>query len=49
MGAVEFNPFLPEFVADPDSLNGIVSHDGKLIFYQNQVIRWLLMQQQKGG
>ena len=23
--------------------------NGKLIFYQNQVIRWLLMQQQKGG
>jgi len=24
----------PEFVADPDALNGIVSHDGRLIFYQ---------------
>lgn len=26
-----------------------VTPNGKLIFYEHQVIRWLLMQQQKGG
>ena len=26
-----------------------ITPNGKLIFYDNQVIRWLLMQQQKGG
>lgn len=26
-----------------------LSQNGKLIFYRNQIIRWLLRQQQKGG
>lgn len=26
-----------------------VGYSGKLIFYKNQIIRWLLWQQQKGG
>lgn len=32
--AIDISSGRPEFVADPDALNGIASHDGRLIFYQ---------------